>query len=190
VDGLTVKLNGDFHQFDFKGPAQDLLDSSSFATGQGELTTFPAEPAQDGFSYSPVPGNLGEVYLGVFPSQFLTVSAASIQIQNNLDSRCREFGSILPMAVVGGTRTVSVTLELFSQDDAATTALYQAARQQSSVGMMFQLGQVPGQLLGIWLKSLVPGVPQFDDSCNRLQWKFTDMRAQGTSEDEIVVAFG
>lgn len=190
VDGLTVKLNGDFHQFDFKGPAQDLLDSSSFTTGQGGLTLFPAEPAQDGFSYSPVPGNLGEVYLGVFPSQLLTVSAASIQFQNNLDSRCREFGSILPMAVVGGTRTVSVTLELFSQDDAATTALYQAARQQSSVGMMFQLGQVPGQLLGIYLKSLVPGVPQFDDSCNRLQWKFTDMRAQGTSEDEIVVAFG
>ena len=30
VDGLTVKLNGDFHQFEFKGTAQDLIDSSSF----------------------------------------------------------------------------------------------------------------------------------------------------------------
>jgi len=130
------------------------------------------------------------VFLGVFPSQFFSVSAASIQIQNGLDTRCKEFGTSLPLAVSPGTRTVSVTLELFSQDDAATTALYQAARQQSPVGMMFQLGQVPGQLLGIWLKSLVPGVPQFDDSCQRLQWKFSDMRAQGTSEDELVVAFG
>jgi hypothetical protein len=190
VSGFTVKLNGDFHQFDFKGPAQDLLDSSSFTTGQGGLMTFPAEPALDGFSYSPVPGNLGEVFLGVFPTQFCTVSAASIQIQNDLDARCKEFGTILPLAIAPGTRTVSVTLELFEKDDAATAALYQAARQQSPIGMMFQLGQIPGQLLGIYLKSLVPSVPQFDDSCTRLQWKFSEMRAQGTSEDEIVVAFG
>jgi hypothetical protein len=190
VDGLTVKLNGDFHQFVFKGTAQDLIDSASFTSGQGGLTAFPAEPAPDGFIYSPVPGNLGEVWLGVSPSQFFSVSAASIQIQNDLETRSKEFGTILPLEVVPGARTVSVTLELFGQDNSATTALYQAARQQSPVGMMFQLGQVPGQLLGIYLKSLVPSVPQFDDSDRRLQWKFTDIRAQGTAEDEIVVAFG
>jgi hypothetical protein len=190
VDGLTVKLNGDFHQFEFKGTAQDLIDSSSFIAGQGGQTVFPAEPALDGFSYSPVPGNLGEVWLGVSPSQFFSVSDASIQIQNNLDTRSKEFGTSLPLAIVPGNRTVSVTLELFEQDDAATAGLYQAARQQSPVGMMFQLGQVPGQMMGIYLKTLVPGVPQFDDSDKRLQWKFSDMRAQGTSEDEIVVAFG
>jgi hypothetical protein len=33
-------------------------------------------------------------------------------------------------------------------------------------------------------------VPQFDDSDKRLQWKFTDTKAQGTAEDEVVVAFG
>ncbi len=190
VDGLTVKLNGDFHQFEFKGTAQDLIDSSSFIEGQGGQPSFPAEPALGGFSYSPVPGNLGQVWLGVTPNQFFSVSEASIQIQNNLDTRSKEFGTSLPLAIVPGTRTVSVTLELFGQDNSATTALYQAARQQSPVGMMFQLGQVPGQLMGIWLKSLVPGVPQFDDSDKRLQWKFSDVRAQGTAEDEIVVAFG
>ena len=44
--------------------------------------------------------------------------------------------------------------------------------------------------MGIWLKSLVPGVPQFDDSDKRLQWKFSDVRAQGSAENEMVVAFG
>ena len=122
VDRMTVKLNGDFHQFEFKGTAQDLIDSSSFIAGQGGQTTFPAEPALDGFSYSPVPGNLGQVWLGVFPSQFFTVSDASIQIQNNLDTRSKEFGTSLPLAIVPGDRTVSVTLELFGQDDAATQA--------------------------------------------------------------------
>lgn len=190
VDSMTVKLNGDFHELRFKGSAQDLIDSSSFIAGQGGQQTFPAEPALDGFSYAPVPGNLGQVWLGVFPTQFLSVSAASIQLQNNLETRAKEFGSSLPLAVAPGPRSVSMTLELFGQDDQATTALYQAARQQSPVAVMFQFGQVPGQLMGFYLKSLVPSVPEFDDSDRRLQWKFTDTRAQGTAEDEIVVAFG
>ncbi|HTA42391.1 MAG TPA: hypothetical protein VK789_08090 [Bryobacteraceae bacterium] len=190
VNEMTVKLNGDFHEFKFKGIAQDLIDGASFTAGQGGADTYPAEPAQTAFSYSPVPGNLGQVWLGVSPTQFLTVSSATIQLQNDVDSRAREFGTILPQAIVPGQRTVSVSLELFSQDDQATTALYQAARQQSPVSMMFQLGQVAGQLLGIYLQSVVPSVPQFDDSDRRLVWNFTDTRAQGTAENEIVVAFG
>ncbi len=190
VDRMTVKLNGDFHQMEFKGIAQDLVDSASFESGQGGETTFPAEPAQDGFSYSPVPGNLGQVWLGVSPSRFCTVSAASIEIQNDLDLRGKEFGMCLPKGVVPGNRTVSLTLELFALDDAATTALYQAARQQSAVSVMFQLGQVPGQLMGIYLPTLVPAVPEFEDFDKRLQWKFSDVRAQGSAENEMVVAFG
>ena len=34
------------------------------------------------------------------------------------------------------------------------------------MSVMFQLGQLTGQLLGIYLQSLVPDVPQFDDSDN------------------------
>ena len=190
VDRMTIKLNGDFHQMEFKGMAQDLVDSASFETGQGGETSYPAEPAQDGFGYSPVPGNLGQVWLGVLPSRFCTVSAASIEIRNDLDLRSKEFGMCLPKGVVPGDRTVSLTLELFALDDAATAALYQAARQQSAVSVMFQLGQVAGQLMGIYLPTLVPAVPEFDDADKRLQWKFSDVRAQGSAENEMVVAFG
>jgi hypothetical protein len=190
VDRMSVSLNGDFHQFEFKGQAQDIIDSSSFSAGQGGATAFPAEPAAAGFSYSPVPGNLGQVWLGVIPNQFFTVAQASIEIRNNLNTRANEFGSVLPRAIAPGLREVMVTLELFGQDDVATTALYQAARQMSPLSMMFQLGQVNGQLLGIYLKSLVPDVPVFDDTENRLKWKFSDTRAQGTIDDEVVVAFG
>jgi hypothetical protein len=190
VDSMSVKLNGDFHQMEFKGVAQDLVDSASFESGQGGETTYPAEPGQDGFSYSPVPGNLGQVWLGVSPSRFCTVSAATIEIQNDVDTRGKEFGMCLPKGIVPGDRTVSLTLELFGMDDAATTALYQAARQQSAVSVMFQLGQVAGQLMGIYLPTLVPTVPEFEDSDKRLQWKFTDVRAQGSADNEMVVAFG
>jgi hypothetical protein len=54
---------------------------------------------------------------------------------------------------------------------------------------MLQLGQVEGQLMGVYLKSVVPEVPEFDDGENRLQWSFRPSRAQGTSDDEAVVAF-
>jgi hypothetical protein len=30
----------------------------------------------------------------------------------------------------------------------------------------------------------------FDDSEARLKWKFNDTRAQGTADDEVMVAFG
>jgi hypothetical protein len=40
------------------------------------------------------------------------------------------------------------------------------------------------------MKSVVPEVPEFDDAETRLQWKFTENRAQGTADDELVVAFG
>jgi hypothetical protein len=55
---------------------------------------------------------------------------------------------------------------------------------------MFQLGEQEGQLLGVYLKSVVPEVPEFDDSEPRLQWHFRDSRAQGTVDDEIALAFG
>jgi hypothetical protein len=74
-------------------------------------------------------------------------------------------------------------------DDNATKELYQAARQQSPISIMFQLGEVAGRVMGVHLKSVLPEVPEFDDGRNRLQWKFRASRAQGTLDDEISVAF-
>ena len=190
VDRMTVSVNGDFHQLQFQGMAQDLVDSTSFLAGQGGLTVFPVEPTPTAVDYSPVPGNLGQVWMGVLPNQMFTVSQASIEIRNNLNLRLNEYGSILPRAITPGARQVLLTLEFFSQDDIATAALYQAARQHMPVSLMFQLGQVGGQLMGIYLKSMIPDVPQFDDSETRLKWQFRDTPAQGTVEDEMVVAFG
>jgi len=190
VDKMTISMNGDFHQFEFQGMAQDLADSASFQSGQGGLTAFPTEPAPTAVDYALVPGNLGEVWMGVIPNQMFTVTKASVEIKNNLALREKEYGTILPLALAPGAREVTTTLEFFSMDDTPTAALYQAARQQSPVGVMFQLGQTAGQLIGVYMKSVIPDVPQFDDSETRLQLQFKNTRAQGTVEDEVVVAFG
>ena len=190
VDRMQIRIDGDFHQFEFSGPAQDLIDSASFSSGQGQLNSFPAEPATAPFNYSIIPGHLGEVWLGSGPDRFFTVTNASVSVGNDVNMRANEFGSILPRCYSAGTRTVLANFELYEQDDAATKGLYQAARQQSPIEVMFQLGQQGGQLCGVRMKSVIPQVPEFDDSEGRLQWKFASSRAQGTVDDEISVAFG
>jgi hypothetical protein len=190
VDEMEIQINGDFHQFQFRGLAQDVVDSASFTAGQGSLTSYPVEPEAAAFDYSIVPGNLGQAWLGSTPAQFFTVTEAAIVLKNGLDTRSREFGFSLPQAISPGQRTVQAAIGLYSQTDSATPALYQAARQQSPISLMFQLGQMQGQVMGVYLQSVIPQVPQFDDSANRLQWVFKPSRAQGTVDNEIAIAFG
>ena len=190
VDKFAIKVNGDFHEFEFTGGAADLLDSASFESGQAGLEQFPIEPVSTGFDYSIIPGHLGQAWIGSVPNQFFTLTSAEVRVDNNIELRAREFGSQLPRGIVAGVRRVSTEFSVFAQDDAETKALYQAARQRSPVSVMLQLGQQPSQLFGVYLKSVMPEVPEFDDSESRLQWSFSNCRAQGVSDDEIIVAFG
>ncbi len=195
VDQLSVLVNGDFHELRFTGLARDVIDSVSYTADEPEeaeqaaASGIPPEPSQSDFNYSVVPGHMGQAWLGTPSSQFFTVTEAAITLSNGLDTRCSEFGSARPRAIWPGTRTVSAAFELFSRDDDATAGLYQAAKQQSPIEVMFQLGETEGQLMGIYLKSVVPETPEFDDSENRLRWSFRASRAQGTADDEITIAF-
>ena len=141
-----------------------MQDSASFAAGNYELESYPVEPAMASFDYSIVPGNLGQAWLGTAPNQFFTVTGASIGLKNDLDARMNEFGSSVPQAIAPGQRKVAATFSLYSQDDSATQALYEAARQQSPISVMFQLGDAQGQMMGVYMRSVVPVVPEFDDS--------------------------
>ena len=193
VEQMDIVVNSDYHEFRFSGIAKDVLDSASFEAGAAQLQSFPAEPAVAGFDYSIVPGNMGQAWLGAEPTQFCTITAATFTVKNSLDTRDREFGAggacSQARAISPGDRTVTASFDLYTRDDASTKALYQAARQQSPISVMFQLGETEGQLMGVYLKSVVPEVPEFDDGQNRLQWHFRASRAQGTADDEISVAF-
>jgi hypothetical protein len=189
VDKMSVTVNSAYHELGFKGVAKDIVDSTSFSSGDGGMNAFPQEPSLGNFDLSVVPGNLGQAWIGASAQQFQTVTSASLQLSNALSERDREFGSSTPMAVAPGLRSVILSLSLFEKDDAATLGLYQAARQRSPISVMLQLGQAPGQLFGLFLKSVIPDVPEFDDSDTRLQWRFSKSQAQGTTDDEISVAF-
>ncbi len=187
---MKLTVNGDFQEFEFSGPARDLIDSASFTSGEGGLTAFPAEPSTAGFDYTIIPGHLGEVWMGASPNQFFTLTAATLALDNQVDLRVREFGSDFAQDIAAGERSVKLNFEIFEQDDAQTPELYQAARQRSPIGVMFQLGEQTNQLFGAYMPAMVPEVPEFDDSETRLQWKFQNSRSQGTTDDELYVAFG
>ncbi len=190
VDQLRIGVNGDFHQFRFQGIARDLVDSATHTTGQAGLSTFPVEPAIGAWNYAIVPGNLGQAWFGNGTTQFYSVLDAEVILDNDLESRSREFGLEGAQCLVAGRRKVTMNFRLFTNTDPETTALYQAARQRSPVPMMLQLGQQGGQLCGVYVKGLVPTVPEFDDGDKRLQWRFSGSQAQGVSNDELIVAFG
>ncbi len=190
MDAMKITVNGDFHEFEFSGPSQDLVDSASFVTGNAGLTAYPAEPTAADFDYTIVPGHLGQVWMGASPQQFFTLTSAQLTLENNVKLRVREFGSDLARCVAGGQRAVRMTFSIFEQDDVQTKALYQAARQRSPIGVMMQLGADPGQLFGAYMPAMIPEVPQFDDKETRLEWAFQNSRAQGTVDDELYIAFG
>jgi len=190
LDKMQIKVNGDFQEIDFSGPARDLVDSASFVSGEGGLTTYPAEPIAVDFDYTIVPGHLGEVWMGIPQAQFLTITAAELTLENNIDLRVKEFGSDFARCIAAAQRDVTLNFSLFELPDAQTQGLYQAARQRSPISVMIQLGEQAGQLCGAYMPAMVPTVPQFDDSETRLQWKFQNDRAQGTMDDELYIAFG
>jgi hypothetical protein len=188
VDTLNVSLNGTFHEMTFSGLAADLLDSQSFVAGNGGLQTFPAEPTVGGFDYSIVAGHLGEAWVGFTAQQLFTLTAANIQIKNNLVPRNMEFGSVYPLSIAAGPRDVSLNFSLFADDSSMVKDLYLAAKQRSPISLMFQLGQQQGQMMGVYLPSIVPEIPLYDDHETRLIWDFKANIAQGTNNDEIFIA--
>lgn len=190
IDRMRISVNADFHQFTFSGLASDLLDSASFEAGQAGLIEFPEEPEVVGLNYSIIPGNLGQAWLGNTPDQFFTVTSAEIVLDNDLDLRVSEFGMETPQCIAAGVRSVLVDIRLYERPESAYQMLYQAARQRSPLSAMFQLGQQSTQMCGVYLKSVVPEVPEFQDDETRLKWRFRNSRAQGTIDDEIFIAFG
>ena len=189
VNRMKVSVNGDYHEFEFSGPACDVVDSSSFEAGEAALTSFPVEPELTGMEYPIIPGHLGQMWLGSTPNQFFTITKADLTFENALDLRGREFGATLPRAISPGMRSVTLDFSLYQDDQAATRALYQAARQRSPINVMIQLGQQQRQLFGIYLQAVILEVPEFDDTEKRQQWQFQNCRAQGNINDELFLAF-
>lgn len=189
-DTMSLVVNGDFHALEFTGQAQGIIDNVSFSEGNGGLSSFPLAPAGSTTLGQPVPGNLGQAWLGSPTNRFLTVVGATISVSNDIRLRANEFGASEPQCIVPGRREVTLDLELLEADDAATRDLYSAGVSESGVPIMLQAGSTAGQLAGVYMPNVVPDIPEFDDSERLLSWRFRSARATGVADDEIYFAFG
>jgi hypothetical protein len=190
VDQMEIQIDGTEHKLIFRGPAAEDVDSSSFNGASGGLTQFPVEPAVQAQSWAPVPGQLGQAWIGSGPSEVLTLTKAQIVVKNNLMTRSFEFGSNQPLALSAGDREVDIQFEVYSTDDSVFGEMYHASQTETPIPLTIQLGEQPGAMAAIYVKSFVPQVPDYDDSETRLLWSFRNSRAQGTGDDEIFFAFG
>ena len=141
VDQMEILVNGDYHEFHFSGLAQDVLDSSSFSSAnvgtacrafrrsrRGRVRLFDCAGEHG-------PGVAGNIAIAV-PHDHQRIHRSQEPTGHAVQGvRIEPAARISP-----GQRTVTAAFELFSQDDAATKGLYQAARQQSPISVMFQLG--------------------------------------------------
>ena len=104
VDQMEILVNGDYHEVHFKGLAQDVVDSSSFAGGDRGLSSFPQEPALGAFDFSVVPGQHGTGVAGHGGRRSSSRSQAqTLHVKNRLETRAKEFGSSMPTAHLAGT---------------------------------------------------------------------------------------
>ena len=95
--GCRCESMGTITRWSSAASAQDVIDTVSFAAGQGGLSSFPSEPAIDAeVSRSRCRGISGQAWLGSPSSRFQTVTSAAVEVVNDLDLRTREFGSALP----------------------------------------------------------------------------------------------
>ncbi len=179
VEKMMVGINGDYHTLSFSGPMIDVVDSTTFEPGQGGLAAFPSEPSEAGIPHPmPVLGHLGQAYIG--DSRYYTITEAEVTLTNGVDSKGREFGSVVPHSFVPGRRAVTFTAALYATDEAQTRAMYSHALARTPVPVMIQLGDRQGHLMGVYLPSVIPSVPGFDDRENRLIWRFDKCTAHGT----------
>ena len=150
---------------------------------------FPSEPVLSPFEYAIVDGQLGQVWLGSPLNQVFALVEASVEINNHLLLRDREFGSAYPTMIVPGPRELSSRFTLFAQSDSATQALYVAAKAKTPISAVLQLGQQKAQMMAVYLPSVVPEMPSFKGAEPYLLWEFKNSLSQGKSNDEAYIAF-
>jgi hypothetical protein len=190
VDEMSVELNGDFHELTFRGAAAGVIDNRTFEPQQGGLASFPAEPAVQPLAEMPVPGHLGQAWVGTGPWLLDTVAEARIRIRNNVELRWQDFGLTEPQCAVPGDREVTIDLEIYGKPSEACEALYDSAIRREPVPLMVQMGIAAGGMCGIYVPNFIPAPPEFLDGEERLRWRLRGSIAQGTREDELYVAFG
>ena len=97
-----------------------------------------------------MPGHLGQVWLGTDQSRFYTVTAGTVELDNNIEMRePRVRRGQQDGAERGNARGVRMSSSLYASTADEAGALYQATRQRTPVSVTLQLGQQAGRCCAV-----------------------------------------
>ncbi len=187
VDRLKIGVNNEFLEMEAYGYAQKMFDNIASNYPEGQL--FPTAPVAHSTNWSqPIPGHLGQVLIGQQDGRLCALTAAEIEIDNNVEARSNEFGCYETKNFVPGKRKVTVSISVYQRTDEMSRYIYDKASRNEPVSVMIQMGNQPGSLFAAYLPSVLFPTPEFDDSKARLVWRFSSGMAIGGVNDEIFLA--
>lgn len=186
VNEMAVALNSDFHGASFRGSVREIASVTGFSPGSTGLVSFPAEPSNPTQTFQLVPGHVGRLFIGGAEYYLLDLS---LRFLNNADTTTREFGMSLSPCYSADLRELSLQFQLYAAQDAAVNQLHVLSRSRLETDLTIQLGNQPGQLVGIYVPRFVPEIPELKDSDTRVAMSYPKSIAYGVSNDEVTVAF-
>lgn len=186
IDEMEIALNSDFHGARFRGITREVVSASAFDGGHTGLIQFPAEPSANYQSFLLVPGHIGRLFLGGIEFYLLSLT---LRLRNQVDARAREFGWSVAPCYSADLREVSVQFGLYASTKEAVVGLHAMARQREETGLSIQLGNKPGQLVGIHIPRFIPEIPEIADAESRVVMSYPGSLAYGVMNDELSIAF-
>jgi hypothetical protein len=186
INELAVTLNSDFHGALFRGTAREVVSATGFDAGDTGLTAFPAEPAMTLQDRRLVPGHVGRLFIGGVEYFLLDLA---LRFVNNSDTVTREFGMETASCYSADVRSVSVQFQLYASDHTAVSQLHALARSRGETDLSIQMGDTPGELVGIYIPRFMPEIPELKDADTHVVMSYPSSLVFGVTNDEISIAF-
>lgn len=183
---MVIALNSDFHGASFRGTTREVVSVTGFDGGGTGLESFPTEPPIALQDRRLVPGHVGRLFIGGIEYYLLDLS---VRFLNNSDTETREFGMESTSCYSADVRSVSVQFQLYASENAAVSQLHALSRSRGETDLMIQLGDMPGELVGIYIPKFMPEIPELKDADTRVVMSYPSSVAFGVTNDEISIAF-
>lgn len=186
----TFEINSDFVTMSIEGFAKTVTDSVTNSMAPLEFPTLASANPQNESILSPIAGHLGQAVFGASGKRICTIVQGKVSIDNGIQTRSDEFGCFGTKSFTLGRRTVELDLNLYQRNDEISQELFATAVRNEPVSIMLQLGSGQGNMMGIYLPSVLMPVPSFVDSESRVLWKFNGAQSVGSQDDEVFLALG
>lgn len=196
ASSASLTLGQEEARISYSGEAAYVVESDilanltgNYAALAGGLVTYPAEPTPHVITDGGVLlGFLGS--LTIAGSTIASIRSMQLQLQFNNTLRRDTFNARVPDGIIGGMRTVAVTIDLYDDDSAGSTLLRNRALDLTPVAIIGQIGITPGNIYKVTMPDVQLAPVTLADGTDR--WTATIGGANATesaigANDDITI---